>query len=73
MAMRGTNGAEDASKTWRLQASDLVWLACPVCRMKLEVYDTEGVRCTGCRRVFPIVDGLLVLLADRATLTSESD
>lgn len=55
---------------------ELALLVCPVCRsgleLRLEVVATNGVgaetvRCTGCERGFPVVDGIPILLADRAT------
>ncbi len=47
---------------------DLV--VCPVCHAPLKLVQTppaEAIDCTGCGRRFPIVDGLPVLLAARAT------
>jgi hypothetical protein len=49
-----------------IQPEDLKWLACPVCRGAL-VLDAEAVRCTGCARRYPVVDGIPVLLANRAS------
>ena len=48
-----------------LTQDDLRWLVCPVCHAALTVQD-EGIRCKDCGRVYPIVDGLPVLLASRA-------
>ncbi len=48
-----------------LTADDLRWLACPVCRLPLKL-QADSVLCTGCARRYPIVDGLPVLLAERA-------
>jgi uncharacterized protein YbaR (Trm112 family) len=45
---------------------DLKWLVCPVCRQPLAL-EVEAVRCNGCGRRYPIVDGIPVLLADRAS------
>ena len=42
-------------------------LACPVCREPLEYREKEGkeeLRCKGCRRVYPIEEGIPVLLPD---------
>jgi uncharacterized protein len=41
-------------------------LACPVCHAALTSLGQESVLCTGCRRSYPIRDGLPVLLADAA-------
>ena len=49
-----------------LQPEDLRWLVCPVCRQSL-VPDGDALRCTGCGRRYPVVDGVPVLLADRAS------
>ncbi len=48
-----------------LTAEDLRWLACPVCHSPLQP-EAGAVQCEGCRRRYPIVDGVPVLLADRA-------
>lgn len=42
-------------------------LACPVCREALEYREKEGVeqlKCAGCKRVYPIEEGIPVLLPD---------
>jgi len=44
---------------------DLRWVVCPVCHQKLQL-EASAVRCQGCDRHYPIVDGIPVLLADRA-------
>jgi len=50
-----------------LRPEDLRWLACPVCLSSLAL-ETTVVRCTGCTRSYPIIDGIPVLLANRASL-----
>jgi uncharacterized protein YbaR (Trm112 family) len=40
-------------------------LACPVCYGKLAVA-VRGIACTGCQRVYPLVDGIPVLIGERA-------
>jgi uncharacterized protein YbaR (Trm112 family) len=40
-------------------------LACPVCHEALRFGDVEVV-CLGCGRVYPVVDGIPVLIAERA-------
>jgi len=44
-------------------------LACPVCRKSLSL-DSKGesLKCSECRRVYPIRDGIPILLADEATI-----
>ena len=44
-------------------------LACPACRSAVrELPDGKGLACTGCRRVYPIVDGIPSLLVESATI-----
>ena len=40
-------------------------LACPACRGDLRLEEARLV-CVGCGRVYPIVDGIPVLIAERA-------
>lgn len=42
-------------------------LACPVCKAPLEQPAEDRLRCTGCGRVYPIEDGIPVLLVEAAT------
>jgi uncharacterized protein YbaR (Trm112 family) len=43
----------------------LTILCCPNCREALnERADATGLECTGCHRIYPIVDGIPNLLAD---------
>lgn len=51
-----------------LTQEDLRWLVCPICRQRLLLEAISSVRCAGCSRLFPIIDGIPVLLASRATL-----
>jgi uncharacterized protein YbaR (Trm112 family) len=53
----------DDMRPW---ASDLV---CPVCLAPLRF--SEAVVCTGCARTYPIVDGIPVLIPDRASTPAE--
>jgi hypothetical protein len=48
-----------------LKSEDLRWLGCPVCLSSLAL-ETNSVRCTGCTRSYPVIDGIPVLLAGRA-------
>jgi uncharacterized protein YbaR (Trm112 family) len=47
-----------------LTGEDLRWIVCPVCHQLLQL-EAVAVRCQGCGRRYPIVDGIPVLLADR--------
>jgi uncharacterized protein len=40
-------------------------LVCPACHEALRA-DANGVVCTGCGRVYPVVDGIPVLIVERA-------
>jgi uncharacterized protein YbaR (Trm112 family) len=47
-------------------------LVCPQCRAKVELKpDGSGLRCVGCRRVYPIRDDIPVMLIDEATIEDE--
>jgi uncharacterized protein len=48
-----------------LTAEGLRWAVCPVCHQPLQL-EAAAVRCQGCGRGYPIVDGIPVLLVDRA-------
>jgi uncharacterized protein YbaR (Trm112 family) len=48
-----------------LTAEDLHRIVCPVCHQSLQL-ETAAIRCQGCGRRYPVVDGIPVLLADRA-------
>jgi uncharacterized protein len=43
-------------------------LRCPVCREAVRPLAGEtGLECAGCHRVYPIVDGIPVMLAEEAS------
>ncbi len=46
-------------------ASMLEQLACPVCFAAMSLQQ-NGLLCAGCGRVYPVEDGIPVLIADRA-------
>ncbi len=47
-------------------------LRCPVClKPLLEREDPPSLECTQCRRLYPIRDGLPILLVDEATMPHE--
>ena len=42
-------------------------LVCPECRVSVEPVDDEtGLRCGTCRRVYPVRDGIPIMLVDEA-------
>jgi uncharacterized protein YbaR (Trm112 family) len=45
-------------------------LACPVCLGKLRL-DGPQIVCAGCGRSYPVVDGIPVLIAERAEMPKE--
>lgn len=47
-------------------------LACPVCKAKVELQaDGSGLKCTECKRVYPIRDDIPVMLPDEAVVEDE--
>ncbi|MBK6798458.1 MAG: Trm112 family protein [Acidobacteria bacterium] len=47
-------------------------LRCPACRAKVELKpDGSGLKCSECRRVYPIRDEIPVMLVDEATIEGE--
>jgi len=52
-----------------LSAKLLASLRCPACGQPLAFrQDKQDFRCAGCRRMYPIRDGIPVLLADKARM-----
>jgi uncharacterized protein YbaR (Trm112 family) len=48
---------------------DIDDLACPVCKLPLTLDGERGtLKCAHCRRVYPIRDGIPVLLQDEAVI-----
>lgn len=44
-------------------------LVCPLCKASLEVKPNEtGLKCTQCKRVYPVRDGIPVMLVDQAVV-----
>ena len=44
-------------------------LVCPACRKPLAMKDEgQSLKCGGCRRVYPVRDGIPVLLIDEASI-----
>jgi uncharacterized protein YbaR (Trm112 family) len=47
-------------------------LACPACKAKVELKpDGSGLKCTGCKRVYPIRDDIPVMLVNEAVVEDE--
>lgn len=51
----------------------LAILACPKCHFKLEPREPDQLRCPNCKVLYPIVDGIPVLLIEEGKPESESD
>ena len=46
-------------------------LACPVCFGALKLRVSDGlIDCIGCQRVYPLIDGIPVLIPERAIVAS---
>jgi uncharacterized protein YbaR (Trm112 family) len=44
-------------------------LVCPACKAKVELKpDSSGLKCVACHRLYPIRDGIPVMLIDEATV-----
>ena len=48
----------------------LAILACPVCKKPLQRRGEDGLKCTACARLYPIRDGIPILLASEAVIES---
>jgi uncharacterized protein YbaR (Trm112 family) len=48
-----------------LVAEALNRLVCPACRQSLAL-DGDSIRCSGCSRLYPILEGIPILLVERA-------
>jgi len=50
-----------------LDASVVPQLACPACHGELN-FDASRLICSGCRRAYPVVDGIPALIVERAQI-----
>ncbi len=47
-------------------------LVCPLCKTPVRLTpDNQGLKCSTCRRVYPIRDDIPVMLPDEATIEAE--
>jgi uncharacterized protein len=46
----------------------LALLVCPACHAEIDPVGESGLACRGCRRIYPIRDGIPVMLVGEATL-----
>jgi len=63
--------AADPKRNLSFDATILDQLACPACLGELRL-DGDRLTCVGCGRSYPIVDGIPVLIADRAVEPSQT-
>jgi LSD1 subclass zinc finger protein len=50
----------------------LAKLACPACRKRLALApDGKSLKCAGCRRVYPIRNGVVILLKEEGKVEAE--
>ncbi len=49
----------------------LAILACPKCHTKIELREPQGLYCPNCRVIYPIVDGIPVLLIEEGKPETE--
>jgi len=50
----------------------LAILVCPVCRKPVRLLpDNSGLKCDGCKRLYPVRDDIPVMLPEEATLAPE--
>ncbi|HWZ01524.1 MAG TPA: Trm112 family protein [Edaphobacter sp.] len=47
-----------------LTAENLRLIVCPICHQSLQL-EEAAMRCQGCGKRYPVVDGIPILLADR--------
>jgi len=46
-------------------------LVCPECKVSIVPKGDEALKCTRCRRVYPIQDNIPIMLLDEAKIDSE--
>lgn len=47
-------------------------LVCPLCKVRVELLpDESGLKCITCRRVYPVRDGIPVMLSEEAKIAPE--
>ena len=43
-------------------------LICPVCRKSLVIRSEDSLKCNDCKRVYPIQDGIVIMLESHASI-----
>jgi len=68
-ARRGVNGIDKLRTLMAISEQLLEILVCPVCKAKVVLKeDGSGLKCTECKRVYPIRDDIPIMLVDQATV-----
>jgi len=50
----------------------LAILVCPVCKQPVDLLpDGSGLKCQGCKRVYPVRDDIPVMLPEEATIAAD--
>jgi uncharacterized protein len=57
--------ADRSAQSGNFDVRVLEQLACPVCFGELRL-DDAGIACVGCLRIYPLIDGIPMLIAERA-------
>jgi len=66
--------AENSTQSGIFDARVLERLACPVCFGQLRLTNAgQQICCADCGRAYPLLDGIPVLIADRAILSMSDD
>ena len=59
----------DMDNTFQFEESAFELLACPACTGDLRLDDSH-LRCVACGRMYPVIGGIPVLIAERANSTN---
>jgi len=68
MSSRATEGCILLKSGAMISPDLLEILACPVCRKPLVLRGEDSLKCNECRRVYPIRNGIPILLEPEATI-----
>jgi uncharacterized protein YbaR (Trm112 family) len=69
LAMPGPRSPGEAYNAAMIPQDLLDILVCPVCKKPLRLKETgESLKCTECRRVYPVRDDIPILLVDEAVI-----
>lgn len=69
MQCRSTDNIAKIKPSMPIPKELLEILVCPVCKADLELKpDESGLKCTKCKRVYPVRDNIPVMLVDQATV-----